>query len=73
MKTAIFLKKFTAGKITAFIWQEVNGSRTVSLRKNLYDSTFELKIADIPKAQFLIQKAHDYLVALETAPEEVRK
>ncbi|MBT4539114.1 hypothetical protein HOI26_00050 [Candidatus Woesearchaeota archaeon] len=67
-------KKFRAGGISATVWlnQSTNGEfRTISLERSYTDksgkwqSTSNMRVGDLPKANVVIQKAYEYLVFKE--------
>jgi len=72
-------KKFRAGAISATVWQNEgqnkNGEKveykTISLERSYTDkegkwqNTNSLRIADLPKANVVLQKAYEYLVLNE--------
>src|SRR3989344_4097017 len=72
-------KKFRAGAISATVWrnkgQRTNGEeaeyRTISLERSYTDkygkwqSTNSYRVADLPKAKVVLQKAFEYLVLNE--------
>ena len=69
-------KKFSTGVISAVIWKnqgikktgETTEFRTISLQRRYTDkkgewkSTSSLRIADLPKASLVLNKAYEYLV-----------
>ena len=74
-------KKFRAGAVSATIWKnerQNNGKafafHTISLERGYKDkagewkSTSSLRIADLPKASLVLNKAYEYLIL--NAPEE---
>ncbi len=77
-------RKFRAGPVSATIWQNAGrGSagepvtyKTVSLQRvykdknGAWQSTNSLRLADIPKAAVVLQKAYEYLVLRENVSEE---
>lgn len=72
-------KKFRAGAVSATVWlnksQKTTGEetefRTISLDRNYTDkdghwqSTNNFRIADLPKASVVLQKAYEFLVLQE--------
>ncbi|MEK6937489.1 MAG: hypothetical protein AABX04_00450 [Nanoarchaeota archaeon] len=72
-------KKFRAGAIAATVWlnhgQRANGEeseyRTISLERNYTDkegkwqSSNSFRVADLPKAAVVLQKAYEHLVLNE--------
>ena len=69
-------KKFSAGPLTATIWQnqgrgrngEIIGYRTVSFqrrykdRNGVWQNSSSLRVNDLPKAALVLQKAYEYTV-----------
>ncbi|MEK6900663.1 MAG: hypothetical protein AABX05_06055 [Nanoarchaeota archaeon] len=72
-------KKFRAGAISATVWhnksQKANGEeseyKTISIERSYTDkagkwqSTNSMRIADLPKAQVVLQKAYEFVVLQE--------
>ena len=75
-------KQISTGAIQASIWNNVKGNvsfKTISLTRRYKDqngkwqSSNNLRVTDIPKAQLVLSKAYEYLVLREGTGEFIEE